>query len=71
MPSKQSKRFKHETRKIKHIQRVNPAAVRLREKREAAVAAGSRGTLSVSPVEIKELSTIVMCLRFSDILLVK
>ena len=37
MPKKQSKRFKHETRKIKHIQRVNPAAVRLRVKREAAV----------------------------------
>ena len=38
MPKKQSKRFKHETRKIKHIKRVNPAAVRLRVKREAAVA---------------------------------
>ena len=31
MPSKQPKQ-------IKHIQRANPAAVRLREKREAAVA---------------------------------
>ena len=44
MPNKQSKRFKHEARKIKqpkqikHIKRVNPAVVRLRKKRAAVVA---------------------------------
>ena len=37
MPSKQSKRFKHETRKIKQPKRFKPADVRLRVKREAAV----------------------------------
>ena len=37
MPNKQSKRFKHKTRKRKHIKRFKPADVRLREKREAAV----------------------------------
>ena len=35
---KQSKRFKHEPRKIKHIKHIKPGSVRLREKREAAVA---------------------------------
>ena len=38
MPNKQSKRFKHEIRKSKQIKRFKPAVVRLREKREAAVA---------------------------------
>ena len=50
MPKKQSKRFKHETRKrkhikqfkhetrkIKHIKQFNPTDVRLREKRLLAV----------------------------------
>ena len=37
MTNKQSKRFKHKTRKSKHIKRFKPTAVRLREKREAVV----------------------------------
>ena len=60
MKNKQSKRFKHKTRKSKRIKRFKPTAVRLREKREAAVQQEASGTLPVSPVETKELSTIVM-----------